>query len=300
MSKQMTASAGTRQGAVLSDPELRRALTRMVRTRAPEADVEDIVQATLVEAIASASAPGDPDDLRKWVFGIARHKVVDRHRSAGRVELTEEPMEAEATSAPHGAADLMRWVEAELPGGADAKKTLEWMAREADGDKLEAIAAEENVPAARVRQRVSRLRRLLRERWAAALIAVVVVALAAVGLKMSRSSRSPAPIASTTPAPTPLERAHVLRDAALERCGAGAWKECVEGLDEARQLDPTGDGAQAVRDARAAAARALAPPVAPPSASVAPAPPSSSAPRARPIPTAAPRPASRHKISSEP
>jgi DNA-directed RNA polymerase specialized sigma24 family protein len=271
----------------------------MVRARAPEADVEDIVQATLVEAIASGRPPEDPEELRKWVFGIARHKVADRHRSAGRVELTEEPMEAEATSAPHGAADLMRWVEAELPAGADAKKTLEWMAREADGDKLEAIAAEENVPAARVRQRVSRLRRLLRERWAAALIAVVVIVLAALGLRKSRSPRAPAPVASTEPVPAPLERARALRDAALERCAAGAWNECVEKLDEARRLDPMGDEARAVQDARAAAARGLAPPVAPPSATAVPAPPSSSAPPPRPVPTATPRKAPRH-FGSEP
>jgi DNA-directed RNA polymerase specialized sigma24 family protein len=297
MSKEMVVTARTRQSVALSDPELRRALTRMVRVRAPEADVEDIVQATLVEAIASGKAPEDLEELRKWVFGIARHKVADRHRSAGRVELTEDPMEAEATSAPHGAADLMRWVEAELPSGPDAQKTLEWMAREADGDKLEAIAAEENVPAARVRQRVSRLRRLLRERWAAALIAVVVIGLAVLGLRKSRSLRSPAPIASTTPVPTPFERARALRDAALERCGAGAWKECLEKLDEARKLDPVGDEARAIQEARAAAERGLAPPVAPPSASVAPPLPSSSAPVTRPVPTTTPRKAPRYNAS---
>jgi hypothetical protein len=43
------------------------------------------------------------------------------------------------------------------------------MLREGDGEKLEHIARDARVPAPRVRKRVSRLRKLLRERWAAEL-----------------------------------------------------------------------------------------------------------------------------------
>ncbi|HEX3850670.1 MAG TPA: hypothetical protein VHW01_06860 [Polyangiaceae bacterium] len=52
----------------------------------------------------------------------------------------------------------------------EALHTLEWMLREGDGEKLEQIARDANLPAPRVRQRVSRLRCFLREQWAAELM----------------------------------------------------------------------------------------------------------------------------------
>ncbi len=59
-----------------------------------------------------------------------------------------------------------------------SEATLRWMVREADGDKLEAIAADEALPAERVRQRVSRLRRWMRGRWLAELAVVTMLAVA--------------------------------------------------------------------------------------------------------------------------
>jgi hypothetical protein len=53
---------------------------------------------------------------------------------------------------------------------------------------------------------------------------------------------------------SPLERARVLRQNALQRCAVGAYPECVAALDQARDLDPSGENASAIRDARAAAA----------------------------------------------
>jgi DNA-directed RNA polymerase specialized sigma24 family protein len=281
------------RAALVTDPELRVALVRMVRGRAAEADVDDIVQATLADALAGASAPEDPAELRKWVFGIARHKIVDHHRRASRVELEDSLPEVEATSAPHGANDLLRWVKNELPDDEGAKKTLEWMAREADGDDLESIAAEENLPAPRVRQRVSRLRRLLRERWAIAMAVVTLVVIAGgISLWRGRLASTP-PMASTSPAPSAPDRALALRDAALELCRQRSWRACLDGLDQARVLDPAGDQAEVIREARAAARRAeVAPPA---SATPEPAP---SARLAPPAPTAPPPKAPRRGKST--
>lgn len=265
----------------------------MVRARVAEGDVEDVVQATLADALAAEKAPDPAEEFRKWVFGIARHKIADLHRKAARVELTGDPPEAEATSAPHAAQDLAHWAERELPGGTEAKKTLAWMAREADGEKLESIAAEERLPAARVRQRVWRLRRFFRERWAAAVAVVAILVATGIAFWRTLSREAPPPVASSAPGPTPLDEARKLRDAALERCGASAWDECVRGLDHARALDPVGDEAEAVQEARAVAARARLPemPSPTPSATEAPVPSASAAPSPpRAVPTSAPRP----------
>jgi RNA polymerase sigma factor (sigma-70 family) len=159
----------------LTDPTFRRALIQMVRRRVPESEAEDIVQSALAEALSAPNAPAETDGLRRFVWGIARHKVADYYRRARREALDEPEIVAE--DAPHTEEDLLRWAARELPRAKDARQTLEWMLREGEGEKLEAIAESEQLPAPRVRQRVSRLRRHLKARWA-----VELAALAAIGV----------------------------------------------------------------------------------------------------------------------
>ena len=82
----------------LADPSLRRSLEDMVRRRVPGSEVDDIVQGTLTEALAAASAPDEAESLRRWVFGIARHKIADHYRRSRREMPTELP-ELEAVGA---------------------------------------------------------------------------------------------------------------------------------------------------------------------------------------------------------
>jgi len=70
---------------------------------------------------------------------------------------------------------MAEWALRQLPPGPGGAHTLRWMMREAEGEKLEAIAAEEGIPPERVRKRVSRLRRRMRERWRAELCALIVL-----------------------------------------------------------------------------------------------------------------------------
>lgn len=287
------------RSVTLADPQLHRALRRMIATKMAAADAEDVLQATLTDAVAAAEAPESAHEIRKWVFGIARHKIADHHRKARRYELSESLPESEATSAPHSAEDLARWAEGELPAGKETEKTLEWMAREADGEKLETIACEENIPAPRVRQRVARLRRFFRERWAAQVAALGVFALlVAAGIAWWRKEALEPKLVPERAerAPGKLDEAMGLRERALERCRERAFEDCIRGLDRARVLDPVGDDAEVIQNARTAARRALSPE--PPEPEPTPAPSSSAAPEpsARPAPSAAPAPSARRRL----
>jgi DNA-directed RNA polymerase specialized sigma24 family protein len=184
--------------------EFRRRLVAIVRRRVPERDVEDIVQSTLVEAL-SPSAPTGEDALQRWLLGVARHKIADRHRRGCRESFDVPDVVVDAP--PHAATDLLRWAERALPDdGEEPRRTLEWMVREGDGERLESIAESERLPAPRVRKRVSRLRRHLRAQWKkeVALLATlgVLALLAALAWRWPR-----APIAKSTIAPVPSEAA---------------------------------------------------------------------------------------------
>ena len=208
--------------------------------------------------------------MRKYLLGIARHKVVDAHRRASR-EQVGDPPELSASPPPVEEEALVRWAERQAPATDEAKKTLAWMAREGEGEKLENIAEEERVPAARVRQRVSRMRRWMKERWLAELAAVAsLTALAVLGIVLWRVIRGPddveaiRPDGSASPVPeSPLDRARALRAEAVRRCDEGDFRRCIDGLDDAKRLDPAGDSAPLVQEARRKAERALEPKLAP-------------------------------------
>src|SRR5262245_44234503 len=115
----------------LGDPALRQTLADFVRRRVPASDVDDVVQTVLVDALAAEGRPRDPGELRKWLLGIARHKVADLHRRAHREPPAELP-EIEANPEPFEARELVQWAEQQAGPTGDAKQTLGWMAREGE------------------------------------------------------------------------------------------------------------------------------------------------------------------------
>ena len=152
MSATMSTDPPAATKTLLGDPALRRALTDFVRRRVPPSDVDDVVQTVLMDALAAPNAPADPRELTRWTLGVARHKVADLHRRVHREPPAELP-DLEAAPAPIEEIEMARWAEEQAGSSRDARQTLAWMAREGEGEKLEAIATDEQVPAARVRQR---------------------------------------------------------------------------------------------------------------------------------------------------
>ncbi len=255
--------------------------------------MDDIVQSALTDALASKSVPEEAEAMRKWVFAVAKNKIADYYRKRKR-EQPSDTIEVAAEETPYSERELLRWAERELPPNSESPKTLEWMLREGDGEKLESIAESEQIPAPRVRQRVSRMRRFLKERWlAAALIAMVVIAVL-VAIK-ARDHQRDIVVVPETPSvrPTPtrdprLELAKKERQDALDACDRHEWQPCLDGLDRAAKDDPAGDTDPRVKNARDDAKNHLVPaPPAPTPSSIPPPIPTTTT-RATSTPTSAP------------
>ncbi len=199
----MTMLAGGDGGrALLADVGLRRSLTAALRRRVPAPEAEDLAQTVLCDALASPRLPTDPGELRRWVAAIARHKVADWHRRARRLVPTEDgaldpidpaPTTSGTVEARELLEDVLRAAERETKDG----RTLGWLVREHEGDRLCDIAEDEGLPAPVVRQRVSRLRRALRARYAA-LLAVVLASGAGLAAWRSGARHTPAIVADAT------------------------------------------------------------------------------------------------------
>jgi RNA polymerase sigma factor (sigma-70 family) len=291
----MPASVGANEQrdrhARLADPALRRAVEAVVRRRVPGDEADDVVQAALADLLSAPRVPEDAEEFRRFVFAVTRNKVCDHFRRRMREVPEEEAQEPAASEAPLSARDILRWAEGKLPD-AESEHTLEWMLREGDGEKLEQIARDANLPAPRVRQRVSRLRRFLRERWAAELMLSVLglIVLTSGAILYYEHTHRPHDVAKRDPElrpeppASPEQQGRELRRVALERCANGDAQQCLDGLDHARALDPQGDATLEVTSARSAAAAQLAP-----------APSALPAPSARPAPTTSARPTPRPK-----
>ena len=185
---------------------LRKTVSAMVRRRVPAGDVEDLAQTILCEALAAPGLPSDPVELRRFVAGIARHKVADFHRRTRRHDSSDVD-DLEVGPPPVEARQLLASIVASVSSSVRERETLEWLVREHDGEQLRAIAEDAGLPAPAVRQRVSRLRRVLRAQWSHALALLVVAGACGVLAERARHERS---AISADPTGDPVARAAVV------------------------------------------------------------------------------------------
>lgn len=228
-------------------------MVAVARRRVADDDAEDVVQATLAEALTSKEKPQDPDALRRWLWGVLRHKIADHYRKRRR-EVLDDSVDAATDSPDEATEDLLRWAVQRLPQGGDVQETFQWLLREGEGEKLESIAEEAGIPAPRVRKRVSRLRQHLRTHWmkeVAVLAALGIVATLAYLFIKKPLEPEGVQIALPDPAVQEQERKRQrgveLRRNGLRDCEMGFDDACILQLDEAKKLDPAGEDAEVSR-----------------------------------------------------
>lgn len=262
--------------AALLQPELREHLARYLRRRLPKAEADDALQAVYCAALEARNIPQDHTHLRRWMTVIARRQVASYYERVSAEQLNEpiDVPEVQWRSEAAEARSLWRWAEQQAADSQleSVDETLDWMARESDGEKLEAIAAESRIPSARIRQRVFRLRRFMKARWALEISAALVL-VAITSWVLSRRSEPVTvrrfvprpPVSIILPMNTPWVRAAELRKSAFDQCKLERYEECLRLFDEAAILDPAGNSDPGVAATRQRATDKLTPPL-PPSA----------------------------------
>src|SRR5580704_7603610 len=242
----------------VADARLKSALDRWIRGRVPEADAPDMVQNVLAALLAHAHPPDTVDGLIALGRRMLQHDLIDhyRHRETVRgaevCALDDQHAETIAPAAPAGAWDgfdvakRARLVNALVARGQLTDVDVDVLER-ADAEGYPALAAELGTTDQALRVRAHRKRALLREGWTryaaygSGLAVLVLIAYAFWDRPDNVAAPSPGP-GPEQHEPAPPERAASLRAAASRACADSQWKECLDRLDDARAIDPVGDG----------------------------------------------------------
>jgi hypothetical protein len=125
--------------------------------------------------------------------------------------------------------------------------------------QADAIGAELAPQAAAKPMQPARMTIMRPKRRRMVIIVPVVIALAAGIAVVVSPYVTDQGVSAHRPDDTPIERARALREQARDDCDARRWEACLQKLDDARALDPQGDGAEDVQSTRRTAGDALHP-----------------------------------------
>jgi RNA polymerase sigma-70 factor (ECF subfamily) len=144
-----------------------RAIARgaFARARAGDADIEDVVQETLLAIHLKRDTWDGGLRLAPWVGAIARHKIIDnmRRRGARRflpIEDFEPTLAAAEVEDPHVRSDVERLIERLAPRQRDIVRSISL-----DGQSIAATAARLAMSEGAVRVALHRSLKLLASFW---------------------------------------------------------------------------------------------------------------------------------------
>lgn len=157
----------------IANPATRSSLQAYIRRRGLGDSAEDLVQTVLCDALAVEAVPERNSELPRWLTGIARNKVVDERRRRARWKRAELDDEPEAPRCAE-ARDLLLRIARDVVE-PEERRALDWLVREHEGDALYLIALDQALEPSTLRQRICRLRKSLRARYLAALVALLGV-----------------------------------------------------------------------------------------------------------------------------
>ena len=250
---------------LVSHPDVVRAIEGTLRAQyVPRRELPDSVaevQVRMLHAVRDKPAPETVPEWKALGRTIAERMIITaKQRAKKRRRWNEGPCDKPDDAMPiqrspgrrRDPVDMGRQIEA-IRGLYEAGKMPKdgdlILFRAADGFTAPEIAEELKVSVGTVEKRLFRIRKLAKAK------------LGSLGLLMTMLMLMvflAIPLGGGVGAPAPAKDAPALRHDALDACDAGEWRECLDDLDEARALDPDGDDAPVIRQARERAQRALA------------------------------------------
>jgi RNA polymerase sigma-70 factor (ECF subfamily) len=138
------------------------------RARVGDADVEDVVQETLLAIHLKRQTWDGSQKLAPWVNAIARHKIIDamRRRGARRLEPIEDfeaVLAAPEAEDPHTRSDVVRLLEQLNPRARDIVKSISL-----DGQSIAQTATRLGMTEVAVRVALHRALKMLAMAWRSA------------------------------------------------------------------------------------------------------------------------------------
>ncbi len=168
--------------AFLSDPRIYGLLRKTVARRLPADHVDDIVQATIVEAQVSSEYPCNRAEFVRWLRQMARLNATDWLRKQSRHALilgARDGEDAEGVAATSfvsetDARDGLRFIAEHLRERPRPAARVQWLLQRARGETFREIASQCGVPTKTVERAVQRLQKDLRTAWIAAIAALLL------------------------------------------------------------------------------------------------------------------------------
>ncbi len=241
--------AGLRR-ALLADPAMHESLRTVIRLRGvPRQDVDDVLHVVLAEMMADEALPvHDREQARKYMGKCARRRSVDHARSRTR----RARREVDADERLRGGAspeDMVMLSHLVREGQARYPIAFAWWVRfVVHGEPQNEIARSAGVHADHVQHTIAAVRDHLRRFGSVTVIVLMFLA------GWWSSARRPGPrgeplpeLSSARPDDTlappasPLDVARSLRARAEQEAAAGDWASAAHDLDDARQVDPSGE-----------------------------------------------------------
>jgi RNA polymerase sigma factor (sigma-70 family) len=268
MGMDLSMTAPDPRKAFLADAAIVASLRKAIASRVPAQEVDDLAQATMLEAWTAVDYPPEREGFGRWLALKGRSNAIDFLRKAARRKRRLGHQDGEVDDVPaahaepaHDALDGLRFVQARLDERDDAGSGAQRLLRSVRGDSFAEIAEDEGTSEEAVRKSVRRVRTRLIAAWAAvAAIALFWILRALFGRNPQEEHAHPdtvssavppeAPALSTDPAPTPEQYARALRERALRECAEKNWTACLRDLQSASSYDPKGDSDPQVRRAR--------------------------------------------------
>jgi RNA polymerase sigma-70 factor (ECF subfamily) len=135
------------------------------RARVGDADVEDVVQETLLAIHLKRQTWDGGVRLTPWVNAIARHKIIDAMRRRGvrryePIEDFESVLAAPPEEDPHSRSDVERLMESLTPRARDIVKSISL-----DGKSISETAGRLEMTEVAVRVALHRALKLLADAW---------------------------------------------------------------------------------------------------------------------------------------